>query len=62
MASIRKLRKLNITINDLNLTVDAGINIMKAALDAGIYIPGICYHPDLTSVGICGLCVVDIKA
>jgi formate dehydrogenase (NADP+) beta subunit len=51
MAGIRKLRKFNITINDLNLTVDAGISIMKAALDAGIYIPGICYHSDLTSGG-----------
>jgi formate dehydrogenase beta subunit len=29
-------------------------------LEAGIYIPHLCHHPDLRPVGTCGVCVVDV--
>ncbi|HEX7475324.1 MAG TPA: 2Fe-2S iron-sulfur cluster-binding protein, partial [Dehalococcoidales bacterium] len=34
---------------------------METALDAGIYIPHLCYHPDLPSDDACKLCVVEIE-
>ena len=37
-----------------------GKTVLEAALDAGIFIPHLCHHPDLTPVGGCGLCVVEI--
>ncbi|MFH1152842.1 MAG: FAD-dependent oxidoreductase [Pseudomonadota bacterium] len=38
-----------------------GRTVLEAALDAGIYIPHLCHHPDLRPVGSCGLCIVEIK-
>ncbi len=38
-----------------------GKSVLEAALDAGIYIPHLCYHPDLPSVDDCRLCVVEIE-
>ncbi|MCX5701558.1 MAG: FAD-dependent oxidoreductase [Candidatus Omnitrophica bacterium] len=35
--------------------------VLEAALESGIYIPNLCYHPDLTSVGACRLCIVEIE-
>ena len=37
----------NITIDGRQLTVPEGLSVRKAALKNGIYIPGICGHPDL---------------
>ena len=38
-----------------------GQSILEAALAAGIYIPHLCSHPDLTSIGECKMCVVEIS-
>jgi formate dehydrogenase (NADP+) beta subunit len=38
-----------------------GESILTAALDAGIYIPHICSHPDLHPAGVCRLCVVEVE-
>lgn len=35
------------TIDELDLEVEAGLTILEAARRAGIYIPALCYHPDL---------------
>ena len=35
--------------------------MLEAALEAGVYIPHLCHHPDLTPVGGCGLCLVEIE-
>ncbi len=37
-----------------------GKRVLEASLDAGIYIPYLCYHPDLGTTGECGLCVVEV--
>jgi formate dehydrogenase beta subunit len=34
--------------------------VLDAALDAGVYIPHLCHHPDLSPIGACRLCVVEI--
>ena len=37
------------------------MTILEAAQSAGIYIPTLCYHPDLRPEGVCRICVVDVK-
>lgn len=36
-----------------------GQSILEAALDAGVFIPHLCSHPDLPPSGACGMCVVE---
>jgi NADPH-dependent glutamate synthase beta subunit-like oxidoreductase/NAD-dependent dihydropyrimidine dehydrogenase PreA subunit len=35
--------------------------VLEAALEAGIYIPNLCHHPDLKPFGSCRLCLVEIR-
>ena len=51
---------INLTINGKRIATEEGKTILEAALDNGIYIPHLCYHPDLEPVGVCRLCMVDI--
>lgn len=49
-----------ITIDGIQLNVPDGKNVLDCALDAGIYIPHLCHHPDLPENGSCRLCVVEV--
>jgi NADPH-dependent glutamate synthase beta subunit-like oxidoreductase/Pyruvate/2-oxoacid:ferredoxin oxidoreductase delta subunit len=51
--------KLNIDGHDIE--EQDGKSILQASLDAGIYVPFLCYHPDLPSTGECGLCLVEVE-
>lgn len=53
-------KKLNITINGIQLEVDKGQTILDAANEAGIIIPTLCYHKDLCIAGNCRVCVVEV--
>jgi len=37
----------NLTIDHIEVKVDEGATLLEAARSAGIYIPALCYHPDL---------------
>lgn len=50
-----------ITINEKYLEVEDGLTVLEAALQSGIYIPHLCYHPDLNPTGACRLCIVEIE-
>jgi NADPH-dependent glutamate synthase beta subunit-like oxidoreductase/Pyruvate/2-oxoacid:ferredoxin oxidoreductase delta subunit len=50
--------KLNIDGRDIE--AQPGKSVLEASLAAGIYIPYLCYHPDLGTTGECGLCVVEM--
>ncbi len=50
---------LKVTINGLELQVENGTTVLEAAEKAGIYIPTLCYHPDLPTFGGCRVCMVD---
>jgi len=39
----------------------AGKTVLEAALDAGVYIPNLCYSPLLEGYGGCRLCLVEIE-
>ncbi|EFK09230.1 2Fe-2S iron-sulfur cluster binding domain protein [delta proteobacterium NaphS2] len=51
---------INITIDNKQLQVEEGNTVLEAAFGAGIYIPNLCYHPDLPPLGACRLCLVEI--
>lgn len=55
------MEKVTLKIDDLEVTANKGTTILEAALQNGIYIPNLCYHPDLEPVGVCRLCMVQIK-
>jgi predicted molibdopterin-dependent oxidoreductase YjgC len=49
-----------LTINGQIVKAETGWTVLEAARAAGIYIPTLCYHPDLKPYGGCRLCVVEI--
>ena len=53
--------KVNIKINGHPVEAEEGMTILQAAQNAGIYIPTLCYHPDLSVEGVCRICVVEVK-
>ena len=50
-----------ITINGIPIEAMPRQTILEAARDHGITIPTLCYHPDLSVVGSCRLCLVEIE-
>ena len=55
------MEKIVLNINGQEVETEKGKTVLDAALDEGIYIPHICHHPDLNSVGACRLCIVEIE-
>jgi len=53
--------KIKLTIDGKEIEVDSGVTVLQAAQRAGIYIPTLCYHPDLQPYGGCRLCIVEIE-
>jgi iron-only hydrogenase group A len=53
--------KVSLTIDGNPITVDQGTTIMHAAEQLGIRIPRLCYHPDLSLMGSCRVCIVEVK-
>lgn len=51
---------VTLTINNRRVVAAEGSTILEAARAAGIHIPTLCHHPDLTNVGACRMCVVSV--
>ena len=52
---------LALTINGQAVNATNGQSVLQVAQQAGIYVPSLCAHPDLTPLGTCGLCIVEIE-
>lgn len=50
-----------IHIDGKELTVADGVNLLQAARENGIDIPGLCFHKRLSPTGACRLCVTKIE-
>jgi NADH-quinone oxidoreductase subunit G len=50
-----------ITIDDKQIEVEKGINLIQAAKQLGVEIPHYCYHPGLRVDGNCRMCLVEVK-
>ena len=50
-----------LTIDGRTVEVPAGTNLIEAGLKVGVQIPHYCYHPRLSIVGQCRMCMVEIE-
>ncbi len=50
-----------LTIDGQQVISPEGSTILEAARQAGIRIPTLCHHPDLSNVGACRMCVVSVQ-
>ncbi|HEY8130675.1 MAG TPA: molybdopterin-dependent oxidoreductase [Thermoanaerobaculia bacterium] len=50
-----------VTIDGTEVEVQDGINIVEAAKAADVHVPHFCYHPSLTVVGQCRMCLVEVE-
>lgn len=55
------MEMVKLTINGIEIEVPAGTTILKAAEQMGIKIPTLCFLEELSSVGACRMCVVEVK-
>jgi len=51
----------NLKINNVEITVEPGTLLLDACARAGFDIPHYCFHPALTPVATCRMCMVEIK-
>ena len=57
----KNIDKVDIIIDGKKIKAKKGTNILQAAMDAGMYIPYLCYYPGMKSYGACRMCVVDVE-
>ncbi len=55
------MNNISLSIDGKKVIVKQGMTVFEAALEAGIYIPNLCYSPDLAPHGGCRLCIVEIE-
>jgi NADH-quinone oxidoreductase subunit G len=60
MAAVPEVQTVNITINDIPLSVPKGELIVESAKRVGLEIPIFCYHPRMKPVGMCRMCLIEI--
>jgi NADH dehydrogenase/NADH:ubiquinone oxidoreductase subunit G len=54
-------KKMNLTIDGTPVSGRPGQTILEAAKEHDIYIPTLCYIEDLSPIGACRLCVVEVE-
>ena len=52
---------IKLIIDGKTIEAQEGTTVLKAAEEAGLYIPTLCNHPQLTPYGGCRLCMVDVE-
>src|ERR1700688_693027 len=50
-----------ISVDGIEVATAQGQSVLQACDAAGIYIPRLCYHPDLTPSGTCRVCTCNIN-
>ncbi|MCU0573369.1 MAG: molybdopterin-dependent oxidoreductase [Syntrophobacteraceae bacterium] len=53
------MAKVTLKINGQEVEVEKGTTILEAAKEIGVYIPVLCYHPNLPLEEACRICVVE---
>ncbi|MEI6045315.1 MAG: NADH-quinone oxidoreductase subunit NuoG [Chloroflexota bacterium] len=52
---------VTLTIDGQRLQAPKGATIWQAAKDAGIFVPIYCYHPKMSPLGACRICLVEVE-
>ena len=55
------METVRINIDGKEIITQKDKTVLETSLEAGIYIPHLCYHPELTPLGGCRLCLVEIE-
>jgi NADP-reducing hydrogenase subunit HndD len=55
------MEKINVKINNIDVSVPAGSTILDAAYQAGVKIPTLCYFKEINEIGACRICIVEVK-
>lgn len=55
------MANVKIEINGKTYEVPAGITILEACNQTGIYVPTLCNHPRLEPTGACRVCVIEVE-
>ncbi|MCL2797398.1 MAG: FAD-dependent oxidoreductase [Firmicutes bacterium] len=55
------MAQIKLTINNQEVTAEAGCTIMQAAASAGISIPSLCHDESVPIYASCGVCVVEAE-
>ena len=53
--------EVTLTIDGTEVKAAPGTNVLQAAIDAGMYIPYLCYYPGMKAFGACRMCVVELE-
>src|SRR5687767_2752756 len=51
---------VNVTLDGQNIQVPKGALVIEAATQLGIDVPRFCYHPKLSAVGMCRMCLGEV--
>ncbi len=54
------MKTINLTIDDMPVSVPEGTTLMQAAETIGVHIPRLCYLPHLSLEGACRICIVEV--
>ena len=52
---------ITITIDGVEVTTQPGKMVLEAAIEAGIYVPYLCYHPGMKPYAACRMCVIEVE-
>lgn len=52
---------MKIIIDGIETEISSEATILEKCNELGIYVPSLCYHPDLGSQKVCGMCIVEIN-
>ena len=55
------MAEITLTISGHQVKASEGMTVLEVAKEASIYVPTLCYHPDLAPYGGCRLCIVEIE-
>ncbi len=54
-------KSVTLWIDGIQVTVPEKTTILEAAASVNIKIPSLCYHPDLSTLGACRVCLVEVE-
>ena len=57
---VEKATEITFTIDGVEVRARPGQTVLEAAIEAGIYVPYLCYHPGLKPFAACRMCVVEV--
>ena len=54
------MQTIEVTVNGTKYAADPSMTILDLCKREGIHVPTLCHHPDLSTRGICRVCVVEV--